>query len=148
MSEATISVSTVYPDLAANPDFATDFPDLPINHPIVRPHADVVLAPHTVKESGSVTIADGAEEDDEVAIPFGDIATECTAFVLRNRSRQDLTVSINGTANAFTMPSGAVLAYAAPTGSATDPITAISLVVTATQVGDGPVEYLLFGDPA
>ncbi len=45
----------------------------------------------------------------------------------------------------FTMPDGAVLAYATP-ALATTEIGSISLFATATQVGDGQVEYKIFGN--
>ncbi len=49
------------------------------------------------------------------------------------------------TAAVFTMPDGAVLAYATP-ALATTEIGSISLFATATQVGDGQVEYKIFGN--
>lgn len=198
MSEAAVSIRTVYPDPAALPDFAEDFPALTKPDVLVAPHADVVRAPHDVVAEGEALIEDGAEAGDEVAIDLGDIATEVTAFVLRNNTAQDLAISINGgpgassalaaevtaqlaildaftdeddaedivaaiaaakaaleplaaaaVAAAWTMPPGAVLAYASPTTSGEEgtPITAISVIATDEQTGDQAVAFRAFGYP-
>jgi hypothetical protein len=47
----------------------------------------------------------------------------------------------------FTLPDGGVLACSVPAG-ASGPVTGISLFTTATQSGDGVVEYKVFGSTA
>lgn len=49
-------------------------------------------------------------------------------------------------ASSWSMPNGAVLSYAAPV-AATDPLTSIAGVSTATQSGDGTLEFTAVGDP-
>lgn len=96
MSDAIFTVATVYPDLTANSDFAEDFPDLEAPATVfVRPHPDTVLVPHDTQSAGEALVEDGGAEGDEIEIDFGAVV-ECTGFVLRNMSRQDLSVGING----------------------------------------------------
>lgn len=147
-AEAAVTIGLVYQDLAANPDFATDFPGLPLPVALLAPHANAVRAPYTVVTVGVGTVANGTETDETVDLDLGDIETEVTAFVLRNGTALDVLVSINGDTPTWSLPPGAVIAYAAPAGSATTPITAIGVVTTDTQVGDQNVDFIAFGDPA
>lgn len=228
MSEATFRISTVHPDA----DSVGTVPDL------VKPHPTLVRASYAVEAAGEALVEHEAAADTEIALDLGDIA-EVIAFVLENKTGQDLSVAINGKTDGgstevheavtdldgavddataattaleaellaqvtileafddeddievviaaiatavaalatlrsdattaataldaardalvtaddesgapiFTLPDGAVLAYAAPDGAGT-PIESISLLTTDEQVGDRVVAFKAFGEEA
>ena len=84
-SEATFSIGMRFPDA----DSVGDVPD------ILKPHPSIVRAPYTAEAAGEAALADGATSGDEIAIDL-DGLSEVTAFVLTNRTGQDLSVAING----------------------------------------------------
>ncbi len=212
MTQARITITTQYADPGANPDFATDFPNLEAPAPVmVRPHAYVESFDFDAMIADEALVADTTASNHEIALDFGDV-DEALGFVIKNRSGQDLSVAVNGllagipgtavtaaiaaldsavtdqfmildaftamdaatdivaaiaTASAavssaqsdlddalsaeeaafFTLPDGGVLACSLPAG-ASSPVTGISLYTTATQSGDGFVEYKVFGSAA
>jgi hypothetical protein len=133
MSEVAINVALVFP-LTGDPAAQT------------KPHPLSVVAPYTQSSKGVVAVANGTVTSTAKSIPFGSIATEATAFVLRNRTSQELEVTLNGVDTMWTIAKGAVLAFAQPSSGDGVPITAITLTTTATQSGTGEIDYWVFGD--
>lgn len=98
---------------------------------------------------GSLDVPDAEVADTIHEVPFGDIAS-ATAFAIVNRTSQDLNVVVNGdeeTEPLFSIPAGGFMAWGTPLADGDLPITRLALVTTATQSGDGTIEYLVFGDP-
>ena len=113
----------------------------------VNPPSLATAAPYMAQSVGTIDVPDQEAGSTAHSIPVGSIGTEVTAFVIKNRTGQDLTLKINGSLALNTLPDGTVLAYAQPAGGATTKITALSLTTTGTQDGAGTIEYRLFGDP-
>ena len=129
--EATLKFAHSYPGDAAPAD-------------MTAPHALVARAAYDAVATDGVTIPDTTDDGQTMAVDLGDITGEITAFVLTNRTGQELKVSLNGDTNTWKMPSGATLAYATPTSSSAV-IESIEVITTATQVGDGHVDAVVFG---
>lgn len=144
MSDALLTVALVYPNLGQYDIVAGDFPDLTLTPDPVRPHPSAVSAPVTEIQKTRTLIEDGSVVTDSFAVDFGEVEN-CTAFVLKNESRQDLEVSINS-ADPFPFPDGAVLSFASPAAGST-PIESIDLICTGSQSGDGYVDCTLLGIP-
>ncbi len=76
-------------------------------------------------------------------VPAG---TTVTGVRIRNRTLQDLTLKINGSAALQKVAAGGAIFMADPTFSAA-PITAITLTATTTETLSASIGYVLFGDP-
>lgn len=98
---------------------------------------------------GALDVPDTEVADTVHEVPFGDIAS-ATAFAIVNRTGQALNVVVNGveeTTPLFSIPIGGFVSWGAPAADGDTPITRIALVTTATQAGDGTIEFIVFGDP-
>ncbi len=90
-------------------------------------------------------ILDAFDGGDAAADIVAAIATASTAI---GTAQAALATALDAAGTAiFTMPDGAVLAYAGPANAGT-PVTAISLYTTATQAGDATVDFKVFGSLA
>ncbi len=107
-----------------------------------------VLSSYQAQNHGTIDVPDTTASATSYSVPFGGITVDTEAGLIENRTGQPLEVKINSAASASqTIPSGGVFAWANPTASGGTPILAISLKTTAMQMGDGYINYHLFGDP-
>ncbi len=107
-----------------------------------------VLSSYQAQNHGTIDVPDTTASATAYDVPFGGITVDATCGLVENRTGQELEVKINGAAAASqTLPNGGVFAWANPTDSGGTPILAISLKTTAMQMGDGYINYHLFGDP-
>ena len=136
-SEATVSIGVVYPD-ADSVGVVAD---------LLKPHPDVVRASYSAESAGVVLIEDGSTATDTFSIDFGDVA-KATLLFLRNASSQELDVTFDGSHVAFTLPPGGMFAAAMSEAPSGTEISAVTLVCTASQTGDEPVYFRVFGEVA
>jgi len=116
---------------------------------ILRTSEKLISANYQAQNVGSIDVPD-AFLPATYAVPFGTIGVAATVGVIENQTGQVLEVRLNGSTPAnYTIPVGGVLAWGVPGGAAVGatPITSIAVKTTATQSGDGYVNYWLFGDP-
>lgn len=112
-----------------------------------HPDAEALSVPHQAESVGTVDIPDTTASGTATAIPFGSIGVGATLLMVKNTNNQDMMLTLNGSANLHRIPPGGVYLFAAPLAAGATPLTAASVKTTATQSGDGTVEYLVLGDP-
>lgn len=130
MSEATLSAAVEY--------------DTSSHQPANFPHPSLAYVPYTAVAKTSTKVPDGTLASASISLGLGSLATAVNGFLLVNRSRQDLQIAINGDTVSWSLPSGGVMLVAGP-ATGTNAITAIDVVATATQSGDGFVDLIAFG---
>ena len=103
-------------------------------------------APYNDSAVGILDVADTTPAATLFPIPVGGI-TKIKSFYIDNQSGQDLGVRFNAAgADEFQIPSGSAMTLVCPADPAANPLTEITLTTTATQVGDGKINYRVFGD--
>ncbi len=106
-----------------------------------------VLCPY---ETSLVTALDipAATPAGDFDVPFGTLDVDVTCALLVNETGQEINISLNGGAPAYTLPDGCFVMLKAATAIASDtPLTSIKVTLTDTQGEAGSVGCYLFGDP-
>ena len=113
----------------------------------VTPPSIVVAAPFQALSTGIIDVPDTEASATVHAIPFGSIGTGATLALFVNKTGQDLALKVNGEgASPVKIPANGAVCFACAALSAV-PVTALSLATTATQSGQGSIEFYLMGDP-
>ena len=112
-----------------------------------RTIADQVAPPYRALSDGIIDVPDTTASATAYSIPFGGIGTGATLLHVKNKTGQDMIVKINGSLALFNLPTNGEVTISAAALPASTPLTALSLTTTATQSGDGTIEYLVAGDP-
>lgn len=95
---------------------------------------------------GTIDVPDATAGSTAFSISFGSIA-KATLVIVKNRTGQDMTLKINGSAALQNLPANEVVMFAAPALGASADLTAVSLTTTGSQSGAGYIDYFVFGDP-
>lgn len=103
-------------------------------------------SPFQAQSEGTIDVPAAEVTSTVHAIPFGSIA-KATLAIIKNRTDQELSLKVNGSAALQNIPIGAVVMFGAEAlGIATD-LTAISVTSTTSEVAAGYIDYFVFGDP-
>lgn len=95
--------------------------------------------------TGAVDIPDATVATTAFVVPFGTI-TSATYIEVVNDNDQDMGIRINGAvADNFQISPGGRFVVVQEDESTANPITAVSVVTTALQVGDGIVSFTVVG---
>lgn len=94
---------------------------------------------------GELDVPNATAGSTAYSIPFGSV-TNATGVWIRNATGQDLTLKINGSAALHLIKTGSDVVLPAD-GVSGGPLTAVSLTTTATQSGEGQIEFFVAGDP-
>ncbi len=111
------------------------------------PNGDVTSAATAIDSvlTTQLAILNAFDAMDPIADVIAAIATANAAIAAAQTDLSD-AIAEDGTA-IFTLPDGAVLAYAGPPDADT-PVESLSLYTTATQAGDGEIDFSVFGSAA
>jgi pimeloyl-ACP methyl ester carboxylesterase len=103
-------------------------------------------APFQALNVGRIDIPDGTQAGTPIGIPFGSIGVGASLVLFKNTGNQELALRLAGaTSDQCRIPIGGVFSVGGSAPSA-NAITEATLLTTATQVGDGSVDYWVFGD--
>jgi len=105
-----------------------------------------VTANHNAQNVGQIDVNPADVPATVFPIPFGSVA-KAKILVIKNLGTSDVGVRINGAvADTFQLAAGGELCYVCATFPATTPITAVSVVTTASPPVVEAVQYWVFGD--
>ncbi len=107
-----------------------------------------VTSNYTAMEAGTLDIPNGATSGTVYALSFGTVDSGAQAFYFKNTNNQDMTLRLNGSADIYRIPPNGQIFIAHPTvatGGVPTPLLSASVVLTGTQVGNGTVNYYVFG---
>ena len=105
-----------------------------------------VSAPYQAYAEGTIDVPDTTVGSTAYTIPFGSIA-KATALEVVNKTGQDMTLKIDGSAALIDVPDGGALLIAAAALPAGTALTGASLTTTDVQSGAGQIAFKVFGDP-
>jgi pimeloyl-ACP methyl ester carboxylesterase len=108
--------------------------------------ATLLEAPFQAINVGRIDIPDGALLGAPLVIPFGSVGVGASLVLIKNANNQDLALFLAGATDEHCrIPPGGVFLIGGSTPS-TNALTEVTLELTADQVGDGFVDYWVFGD--
>lgn len=104
--------------------------------------------PFAASNTGYIDVPDAATSATVYDVPFGAVASP-TLVLIYNQTGQSMGIRLNAAvANEYQLPTnGIAVPIGAPALPGGTPLTALSVVTTATQTGAGRVFYAVFGDP-
>jgi len=106
-----------------------------------------VNVPYGASSAVQIDIPDGTTDGTSFPVPFGSIGTGATALYLINNTSNDLELTFNGSLVTFEVAAGGVCLVLQSDLPAGVPLTAATVVATATTVGVERVDCFVFGDP-
>jgi hypothetical protein len=97
-------------------------------------------------QAGTVDVPTTANVGDVYPIPFGSVQAG-KLVVIRNNLSAEVSVKLNGSGSVnFNIPPGGEFMYAAPTAPGANPLTSVSLVLTAVPTVVERLIYFVLGD--
>ncbi len=110
-----------------------------------RAITDSVTPAYRALSDGILDIPEGTLTDIPFEIPFGGVDSGATVLHVKNKSGQDMVVTLA----TFNLADGGEITITNAVPPADDPVLAMSLTTTDTVVGTTrTIEYLVAGDPA
>lgn len=106
----------------------------------------VLEAPFQAINVGRIDIPDGTLEGAPLVIPFGSVGVGASLLLIKNGNNQDMALLLAGaTEEHCRIPPGGVFLIGGSVPSS-NALTEATLMLTDDQVGDGSVDYWVFGD--
>lgn len=133
------SRSMAFVTLSGNLNYTPPGGDAAINLPLAAG------ATYGAQSSGSVDVPSGSASGATFAISLGAVASP-VGFVIKNRGGTAVNVSLNSAAAPFRVSHNGVVAQMNNAAPAANPLTAVTVILVATQTSLGAVDYLIFGD--
>ena len=121
---------------------------------VVAPSPVQVIVPYQSDVVGTIDVPDATAASVVYTVPFGPIVTECRGALIVNRTANgsnpgtDLGVKINGAAAiSHQIQPGGGLLIMGPVAAGANKLLSLTLTTRIIQVGDGQIDFYLFGDP-
>ncbi len=133
------SRSMAFVTLSGNLNYTPPGGDAAINLPLAAG------ATYGAQSSGSIDVPSGSASGATFSISLGAVSSP-VAFVVKNRAGTAVNLAINSASSPFRMSNNGVMANANNAAPAANPLTALTVILVATQTAAGQVDYLIFGD--
>jgi hypothetical protein len=109
-----------------------------------------VNATYTAISSGTIDIGVGTASGVIFGIPFGGVNTDARGLVIKNNTKQDLGIRINGVpaapATLYRLAPGGVFMHWAPVAAGASALTAAAVDTTVLAADAGSVDYIVLGN--
>lgn len=106
-----------------------------------------VLPSFQASSFGQVDVPDTTPSSTAFSIPFGSIAVGASLVLIQNKTGQEMSLKLNGSAALQNIPDQGVVLLPVAALPAASKLTAVSLTTTATQSGAGTIDFYVLGDP-
>jgi hypothetical protein len=96
--------------------------------------------------AGTIAVPDGAEGGTVIEIPFGEAGADCRAVFVRNETRGELGVRLNGAEqDLYRLGPGGVFLHWSPAGAGSAPLWRVALAVAPAGHEGGSIEFAVLG---
>jgi hypothetical protein len=110
---------------------------------------NVVTPTYIAQSVGTIDIPDLTVAATSFPIPVGTVTTDISCLVIRNTNNQDMILHLNGSAGLFRIVPGGEIMIGQPavvSGGVPTPLVSAAVETTAaSQVGNGTLQYFVFG---
>jgi hypothetical protein len=128
-----------YVTLSGNLNYTPPGGDAAINLPLAAG------ATYGAQSSGSIDVPSGSASGATFSISLGAVSSP-VGFVIKNRGGTAVNIALNSAASPFRVSNNGVVAQMNNAAPAANPLTAVTVILVATQTSLGAVDYLIFGD--